>query len=162
MKKVFASGALALTMLAAAMTAAPLSTALAADPAKDAVQARRGYFRMLALNFGPLVGMAKGEKEYNAGAATTHSANLALLGQMDIAHLFPTGTDKDSMAGETRALAKIWQDSADVAKKIEALKTATAAMAEAAPKGLDALKGAVPAVGGACKGCHDTYRAEDF
>lgn len=148
----------------AALTLGALGAAApaAADPLEDAVQARRGYFRMLALNTGPLAAMAKAETPYEAEAAATYAGNLALLGQMDLGHLLPEGTDNGAMAGKTRALPVIWTDPEDAAAKHAAFTKASAALAEAAPNGLDALRGAMGALGQSCKGCHDTYRAKDF
>jgi len=47
-----------------------------------------------------------------------------------------------------------------VGEKGQALADASAALAEVAGDGLDALRSKVGAVGQACKGCHDDFRAD--
>ncbi|MEL6979704.1 MAG: cytochrome c [Pseudomonadota bacterium] len=156
---------ISLTRIAAVALAAGAAAAaapVAADPLEDAVQARRGYFRMLALNTGPLAAMAKAETPYDAEAAAIHATNLALLGQMNLAHLIPEGTDNAAMPGKTRALPSTWSNLEDATAKYEAFTKASAALAEAAPNGLDALRSAMGALGQSCKSCHDDYRAKDF
>lgn len=134
-----------------------------ADAADDAIQARRGYFRMMAINFGPLVGMAKGEVDYDAAVAAQNARNLELLGVMRVSNLFPEGTDNAAKPGATRALPAMWaDDGAGVLAKAKAFTEASAALAAAAPQGLDALRPAVGALGKTCGSCHDDYRAKDF
>lgn len=54
-------------ILAAAIVAVPVLAH--ADAIEDALEARHGYMKMLAINMGTLSGMAKGEIEYDAEAA---------------------------------------------------------------------------------------------
>lgn len=54
-------------LLATLMAALP-AAAMAAD-AEHVVEARKGYFSLVALEFGPLAAMAKGEMPYDAAAA---------------------------------------------------------------------------------------------
>lgn len=70
---------------------------------------------------------------------------------------FGPGTEK----GDTKAKPEIWADKAkfdDYARKLEA---ELAKLTVAAKSGnLDSLKVAANAVGGACKACHDDFRAK--
>ena len=74
---------------------------------------------------------------------------------------FPAGTGPEAGV-KTEALPVIWQKNDDF--KAAAAKFATAAHAFnlAAQSGnIDAVKAAVPGLGGACKNCHDTFKAKD-
>jgi cytochrome c556 len=75
----------------------------------------------------------------------------------DIPMVFPAGTEKGH---NTKALPKIWSDSAGFQKAAlklseEAGKLAVAAKANDA----DAVAAATKSVGDACKACHDSFRA---
>lgn len=133
-----------------------------ADAIEDAIKARQGYFDIAALNFGPLVGMAKGQVDYDAEAAQMYADNLSALASMHVAPLFPAGSDNVAAKGKTRALPKIWEDGDGFAEKVEAFTVAAGKISEAAGGGLDGLRPAVGALGESCGGCHDTYRAKDF
>ncbi len=137
--------------------------AIAADSAEEkAVKARRGYYQLVLHNAGPLFGMAKGDVEYNAEAATTSANNLKALTSMNVMTLWPAGSDKDALPGKTRALPKIWADFPGVGEKSKAFKAAVDGLVANAGGGLDSLRGAVGPLGASCKGCHDNYRAKDF
>jgi cytochrome c556 len=74
---------------------------------------------------------------------------------------FPAGTGPEAGV-KTEALPVIWTKGDDF--KAAAAKFASAAHAfnVAAQSGnIDAVKAAVPALGGSCKGCHDTFKAKD-
>ena len=147
---------------AAYITSAGPAQAAPTEAQKQAVQARRGYFRMIAMNFGPLVAMAKGEAPYDKDKAALYGGNIGSLAKVDLTPVFPEGTDNDAMFGETRTLPKLWANFDVAKKKDDAFEQAAAALAAAAPNGLDALRPTVGALGGTCKGCHDEYRAKDF
>lgn len=144
-------------ILAAALA---LPTAvLAADPVEDTIAARQGYYKLLGANMGTLAGMAQGKIEYDAEAAQVAADNIVTLTTYNLAPLFPAGTSSDDSLS-TRALPKIWEDFAGVGEKGAALGEAALAMQAAAGQGADALGGALGPLGGACKACHDTYRAK--
>jgi cytochrome c556 len=146
-------------MAAAAVVTA--DTAAAADP-EDAIKARRGYYQIVKLNAGVLFAIAKGEMEYDAGAATAAANNLVTLTEMNNANMWVPGTSKSEMPGKTRALMNIWDGSEDVGAKVAAFKKAVADMADAAAMDADSIRDAAGALGKSCKGCHDTIRAKDF
>lgn len=152
------TGLLATAAFAVTLT----SAAFADDPIEDAIKARQGYFKLIKANAGPLFGMAKGDMEYNAEQAATFAANLKALTSMNNTTLWPAGSSKESMPGKTRALQVAWDTYPAIMEKHEALITAVAELEAAAGGGVDALRGKIGALGEACKGCHDTYRAKDF
>ena len=67
----------------------------------------------------------------------------------------------DSTKGiSPRAKAEIWTNKADFTAKADAFTQATKALAAAAAaEDKDAFASALASVGGACKGCHDSYQA---
>lgn len=140
-----------------------IPVAIAAESAEEkAVKARQGYYKLVLLNAGPLFGMAKGDVDYNAEMAMTSANNLKALASMNVANMWPAGSDKASMPGKTRALAKIWADFPGVGEKAKAFGAAVDGLVANAGGGLDSLRGAVGPLGASCKGCHDNYRAKDF
>jgi cytochrome c556 len=73
---------------------------------------------------------------------------------------FPKGSGPE--AGKTRALPEIWSKPAEfaaAAKKFEG--AAPALLAAAKAKDVDAVNKAFREVGGACKNCHDNFRAPE-
>lgn len=74
---------------------------------------------------------------------------------------FPAGSGPQDGV-KTEALATIWQQPDEFQKAAARLVDAAAALNAAAQSGdLAAVRGAVPALGGACKGCHDRFREKD-
>ena len=144
------------------LTAALAATAAVADMGDDVVQARRGYFKMLGLEVGPLGAMAKGEVDYDAAAAQAHADDLATLAGYGVGDLFLEGTSQDDRVGDTRALPAIWANLSDFQSKAEDFAVAAAALKEAAGQGRAALGPALGRVGETCKACHDDYRAREF
>ncbi|MEQ8665108.1 MAG: cytochrome c [Rhodospirillales bacterium] len=134
----------------------------AADPLEGVVKARQGYFQLVLLNAGTLFGMAKGDVAYDADKAQTAADNLVLLSSMDTSALWAAGTSKEEMPGKTRALKAIWDTWPAVTEKVAAFKKATADMADFAGAGVEGIQANAGALGGACKGCHDDFRAKDF
>lgn len=153
--------AIAKAILIAATVGAVSAPALA-DPLDDAITARRGYYQLVFSNFGPLVGMAKGQVDYDADAAATFAGNLQTLSELNNGHLWPAGSDNEAKAGKTRALPKIWDDFAGISEKGKAWKAAVGELAGVAGDGLDAMRAKVGPVGEACGACHDDYRAKEF
>lgn len=121
---------------------------------------RQSWFAMLAANFGPMIGMVKGEIPWEENLMAAYADQLAALTTLDVMRGFADGTDK----GTTRAKPEIWQDKADFQAKMDDLEKASAALQVVASQGTDrkAISQAVGAVGQACKACHDEYKSEDY
>ena len=146
-------------VLLSTLVAALPVVAMAAD-AEHVVEARKGYFSLVALEFGPLAGMAKGELPYDAAAAKAHAADLVALTKYDPSDLYAPGTSADDVKG-TRAKAAIWTDTEAYKAKGTAFFEAIAALEPAAGAGQKELAAAVGKVGGTCKSCHDDFRLKD-
>lgn len=148
------------TLLAASSLAAALMVPAAASFAHDvpdAVKARQGQFRILAINLGILGDMARGNSDYDAEAAQTAADSIASIAGVHQPPLWPEGTDSMSIDG-TRALPGIWDNFDDVMSKWSNLGDAATQLQSVAANGQEALGPAVGQVGSACKACHDTYR----
>jgi cytochrome c556 len=93
---------------------------------------------------------------------TTVRANGAKIAQLSeqASVWFPAGTGPD--VGKTRAKPDIWQSSEDFGSKLRNFQRAAAAF-NAAAHGDDvaAMNARFNDLGGACKACHDKYRAEE-
>lgn len=123
-----------------------------------AVKARKSHMQLYAHNLGILGGMAKGEVEYDAGAASAAANNLAALSTFDQRSYWAPGTSTDELGEETRALPAIWQEGSKAAEIGGQLAEAAAALAAVAGDGQAALGGAMGGVGGACGACHKAYQ----
>ena len=130
------------------------------DPNEKAIKARRSAMTLQSWYAGPLFQMAKGAMEYDAETTKIYAANLNMVVGIEAAAMWPEGTDNTAYEGKTRALAEIWTTWPEVENKAQALTDAAADLAAVAGDGLDALRSKIGAVGNACKGCHDDFRAE--
>ena len=114
---------------------------------------------MIALNFGPITSMLKGEMPWDDARMKAYADQLATLANMDTARGFGPGTDK----GTTRAKPEIWDNMDDFNAKMEDLRVAANELKAAADSGdKQAIGGAVAATGKACKACHDEYKSKDY
>ena len=145
-------------ILAATILAIP-ATAFAADPVSDTIEARQGFYKLLGANMGTLAGMAKGEIDYDATSAQAAADNMVALTTYNMGHLYMPGTSADD-SDKSRALAKIWEDFPGVQEKGAAFVKAAMDMQAVAGAGKGDMAGALGALGGSCKGCHDAYRAK--
>ena len=151
----FARWMLAVVGLTLAFTASA-----AQDPNEKAIKARKAVMTLQSWYAGPLFQMAKGDMDYDAEAARAYAAALNTVASIKGDMMWPPGTDNGAYAGKTRALPEIWSTWPAVGEKAQALSEASAALADVAGDGLDALRSRIGAVGKACKGCHDDFRAE--
>lgn len=153
MKKLF----LATGMAAACLTALPAAAQF--QKPEDAIKYRQSAFTLIAAHFGRVGAMAQGKAPFDAAAAASNAALASSLSALPFT-AFGEGTDKGR---PNRAKAEIWSKSADFQAKAKDMQGALAKLDAAAKTGsLDALKTAAGNVGGACKACHDDYRAENY
>lgn len=145
-------------MFAALSTAAPAASHGGDLPAS--VKARKAHMQLYSHNIGILAGMAKGETEYDADAATAAAANIEALSGLNQSTYWQSGTDSDSLEG-TRALPALWENIPDVTAKVETLNAAASSLAATAGDGLDAVKAGLGPLGKACGECHEDYRLSD-
>ena len=143
--------------LAAAATLLSLPAAAQFQKPEDAIKYRQAAFTLMGNHFGRIAAMAQGKAPFDAKAAAENASLLVSLSRLPVA-AFGEGTDKGA---PTRAKAEIWKDGAKFKAAAEKLTSEITKLDAAAKTGsLDAIKAAVGGVGGACKGCHDDFRAE--
>lgn len=147
-----------LIFTAAALAAVPLaSLAQDNDPVAQAIEARHGFYQMLAINMGTLSGMAKGDVAYDETTASRAAANIEALTRYDLPSLFIEGSSSAD-AQDSAARPGIWSDPDDFAAKFDGLRQAAADAPDAVKGGAENVGAAVQKLGGACKACHDDYR----
>lgn len=149
-------GALALGALVAM---AGVAAAQDDDAMTAAIEARQAHMGLIAFNLGPLVTMARGERDYDQAAAAAAADNLLALSRLDQTGFWPPGSDLETLGVDrTEALARLWDDPEGLEEQRQRLIAASTTMAEAAPNGLDALRAAVGPLGQACSACHEVSR----
>ena len=121
---------------------------------------RQSWFAMLAVNFGPMVAMVKGEIPWEEMQMAGYADQLAALTTLDVMRGFADGSDK----GTTRAKPEIWENKADFESRMKDLTKAVNALQIVANEGTDrkAIAAQVGATGKACKACHDDYKSKDY
>lgn len=153
MKRTAAKVALAITLACSG------GAAIAAD--KDpGVKARQSLMQLYAHYLGQLGGMAKGAVDYDAEKAQNAANSLNALMGVSQQAMWAPGTDKEALGSQTAALPALWTTFPAVLDKSKAASDASANMAAVAGNGLDAVRGAIGAVGKSCGGCHELYRAK--
>lgn len=145
---------------AALATALPLTAVAEDSPQEAALEARKGFFQMLAYNMGKLAGMAKGDMPYDEAAAIRAATNINALSRYDVTEHFIEGTSTAELGTETQVRPEAITDKAGLSAKYADLQKAADGIPEAVKGGQDKLGPVVQALGAACKGCHDTYRAQ--
>jgi cytochrome c556 len=157
MRKYSIKPALALTTLAAVLLS-PLAVSHFDDKAIPQSY-RQSYFTLVALNFGPMAAMVKGDIPWNQTGFEDYANDLATVTSLDFARGWPEG----SHTGKTRAKPEIWENKADFESKFEDLRTAVASLQKSAAGGdRAAIVESFKATGGACKACHDDYKSKDY
>lgn len=152
-KKLLATGLAVLTLGSAPMALSHLVK-------EEAMQSyRQSYFTLIAMNFGPMTAMVKGDMPWDDAKMLALAEDLAAIASVDVARAFGPGSDK----GTTRAKPEIWENTDDFLEKYAALQSASKGLLAAAQSGdRGAIGGAIKETGGACKACHDEYKAKDY
>jgi len=153
-------GLVAAIGLAALVAAAPAAAQVqkpTPSKAERAIKYRQSALYLLGWNIGPISAMVKGEIPFDQDAVVLRADRLAQLAPM-IAEGFPA----DSQAGApTKAKPEIWQNVDDFRAKAAELERVTKKFAATARTGdRKQIATGLGEVGGACKSCHDKYRAE--
>ena len=141
------------------------STAPLAQPNKiieNIVKARQGYYQMVLHNARPLFAMANGRLAYDPAKAIRAANNLKFLAVLDNGSLWLPGSSNKEIPGQTRAKAKIWKNYPAFVEKGVAFSSAVNQAAVVAGNGIEALRSKVGTLSGACKACHNDFRAKKF
>jgi len=145
-------------ILASSLAASPLAISHFDD--KEPMQSyRQSAFTLMAMNFGPMSAMLKGEMPWDQEQFARWADDLDDIAELDIMRGFAEGTDK----GTTRAKPEIWANMDDFKSKMGDLQEAADALSDAAEAGdKDQIMAAFKATGGACKACHDEYKSKEY
>lgn len=144
------------TLITAALAVAVTTTAAWAATPAETVAARQNNFKQMGR---AQKAISDELKKPSPDLAVIRTSTQALAGLAPNVHRwFPRGTGVESGA-KTGALPAIWQQTAQFNNHAGQLTNAARGLQRAAASGnVDQIKAAFPAVGGACKGCHDTFK----
>ncbi len=151
------AGSLFRTLGSAAVVASCVAVAYAATP-KETQHARHEHYEELGKAFKAIRDQTSASSP--DFAALQKNAEVVNEASVDQQKWFPKGTGPE--AGKTRALPEIWAKPADfeAAQKMFS-ERAPKLLAAVNSKDVDAVKAAFKDTGGACKNCHDTFRAPE-
>ena len=153
LKRTFATAAVAASLVAAPLVSAHL------DSDEPLQSYRQSYFTLLAMNFGPIADMVKGDIPWDLEKLQGWADDVEDVTELDLLRGFAPGSEK----GTTRAKPAIWENMDDFEGKLADLRDAAEALDDAAESGdRGAIAEAVKATGGACKACHDEYKSKDY
>ncbi|MDE2403697.1 MAG: cytochrome c [Sphingomonadales bacterium] len=146
-------------MAALAIGALAFGGAALAASASTTIQARQANFKQLGKGMKAVMTELKADAPnvdaIKAGAALIDGAAPKVAG------FFPKGTGPEAGV-KTEALPVIWQKGPEFKAAAEKLVNASKGLNAAAATGdVARIKAAAGALGGACKGCHDTFKAKD-
>ena len=146
-------------LFTAALGLATLSVmAVAASPA-DTIAARQANFKVMGKSFKGIMDQMKAPAADFAVLKTNADALAKAAGKVH--GFFPKGSGPEAGV-KTHALPAIWQKPAEFKLALAKLADGTKAMQSAAKTNdIAQVKAAFPGVGGACKGCHDQFKAKD-
>ncbi|WP_158070102.1 cytochrome c [Motiliproteus sp. MSK22-1] len=138
------------------------SLSSAADIEKT-IEARQSFMRVYSFNLGLVGDMAKGKSQYDAEIAANAAKNLLALAKMDNGPMWPQGTSKEDpgLSEKTRALPETWTTYPKVSERHKELTEALEKFVNVAGKDLASLRMGIKDVGKGCKGCHESFRAEE-
>ena len=143
--------------LAAGAALAQDPAAAAATPGGKAVLARQAHYKELNGAFRAINEQLRADAPDKAAIAANAGKMKALAA--DLPGWFPKGSGPEAGV-KTAAKAEIWTDAEGFAAAVTKLQAETGKLADAAGAGdMEALKVQARAAGGACKACHDKYRA---
>ena len=123
-----------------------------------AVKARKAHMQLYAHNLGIIGGMARGNVDYDAGAAQAAANNLAALSALDQRSYWLPGTSNAELGDETRLLPAVFESGSKAQEIGGQLAEAAAALAAVAGDGQAALGPALGPVGASCGACHELYQ----
>lgn len=132
---------------------------------EDAIRVRQSIMRVVAVNFGPVAGMAQDKIAFNKDLFVANAVRMESVWAMGANRFFVPGSDKPvagaKIAGFTDAKADIWSQPDKFKAAFDKNGEEVGKLAAAARSGDEkAMKAAAGEVGKACKACHDDFRAK--
>lgn len=144
-------------LTAAILSLVAASAAGAQAKPEDVIKYRKAQYTVLLWNWMPLNAMVRGRIPFDAAEFARRAERVAAVAPQ-LLEGFPEGS---GTGAPTEAKPEIWADFADFSAKMKDLERESAALA-AVSKGGDeaAIKAQFALTGGACKACHDKYKAD--
>jgi cytochrome c556 len=156
MKKMFN----ALVAGAALIAVAGATFAQSIGKPEDQIRWRQSAYHTIAWNMGRIKANLDGT--YNKDQVIQAANVIQALANSGMGVLYAPGTDKGKGWKDTRAKAELFTDKEGVGKVAMAFNKEANEMAKVAAAGdAAAVKEQFGKLGGACKGCHDKFRAEE-
>lgn len=156
MKKPFAIQAVATFALTATAITFSVPAIAQFQKPEDAVKYRQSALTVMGTHFGRIGAMVNGRAPFDAKSAQDSAHIVATLSSLPWA-----GFAANTESLKSRAKPEIWKEQAKFKDASDKLVAETAKLEVAAKTGnLDTIKAAFGAVGGSCKACHDSFRAE--
>lgn len=132
---------------------------LAAGSADDMINTRQAEMKVNMKAMKALVSMLKGETPYDAAAVQAAAKSITDAQAEGVAKDVWNAASQSGATVKSGAKPEIWTDAAGFQAAWKDLDTAVAAIS--ATKDEAAFKKAFPALGAACKGCHEKFRAAE-
>lgn len=149
------AAALAVSLGTIAVQIAAAAPAARPNPRVAAVEHRQGEMKKLGGALKAVAGFAQGANEDVAQLRRSAQTIQTVAAGMD--RLFPGGTGVG--VGDSRAKPAIWTERDAFRRRILGLRSASAALVQAAATGdRDKVRPAFRATGASCKGCHDFFQ----
>jgi len=132
---------------------------LAAGTADELITARQAEMKANMAAMKAMVSMLKGETPYDAAAVKAAAKSMADAQAEGVAKGVWDAATQTGATVKTGARPEIWSNAAGFDAAWKTFDTAVAAIAATPDEA--SFKAAFPAVGAACKGCHETFRAAE-
>ena len=128
----------------------------AAGTADDMINARQAEMKVNMKAMKDLVSMLKGETKYDTAAVQAAAKSISDAQAEGVAKDVWNASSQTGATVKSGAKPDIWTDQAGFADAWKNLDTAVAALNASTDEA--SFKAAFPALGGACKGCHEKFR----
>jgi cytochrome c556 len=126
------------------------------ETAKDPIKTRHDLMEGIGEAMGGLAAIAKQEAPFDAAVVADKAGTIASNLER-AAKLFPEGSDKGEFP--TRAKAEVWSKREGFEQGMKNAHAAALALKAVTEEA--AFMPALGKLGGACRGCHDTYRTPE-
>jgi cytochrome c556 len=126
---------------------------------QDLVNQVQALMKENGKNSGALSAIVKGEKPYDQASVDAALSQLSATAKK-LPTMFPDSVKGLKGEGNYSASPKVWENKAAFDADIASFDKAVAD-AKASVKDADTLKAALPAIGKACGGCHETFRVKN-
>ena len=146
-------------VIAGSLVSLPAAQAQSFAPAKgeDALRYRQSALFMMGQHVGPLAGMVRGDRPFDAAVFQWNAAQVDHFAHLPWDSFWVAGADQ----GKHRMKPEIAREKDKFLGLAQKLQEETGKLVAVSRGGdLAAIKPAFAAVGAACKQCHDAYRAQ--